>query len=250
MLVTVEGIVLGKRSVGESNCFLDILTDEYGVIEVTAHGVKKLTNRNAGISSLFSYCVFCLSRSGTRYTLNSGEPKYSFHGISSDMESFSLAAYFSEVLKDAAASEQSAEGLLRFTAVTLYELEKKRIDRELIKAVFELHLCSVLGFMPDLRACSVCGRYEHDVMYFDMDNSCIICGGCAGEGRAEEGLVPVSRDVLDKMRYIAYTDTDRVYKLSADSAVISRLSAVTELYLLKTFDRGFRSLDYYKNIKL
>ena len=250
MLVTIEGIVIGKRSVGESNCFLDILTDEYGLIEVTAHGVKKLTNRNAGISSLFSYCKFCLSKSGTRYTLNSGEPKYSFHGISSDMECFSLAAYFSEVLKDAAASEQQAEGLLRFTAVTLYELEKKRISRELIKSVFELHLCSMLGFMPDLRACSRCGRYEHDVMYFDTDNACIICGSCASGAAGSDRLVPLTPAVLDKMRHMVFADTDKVYRLSADSATVNRLSQITERYLLKTFDRGFGSLDYYKKIKL
>ena len=47
MLVTVEGIVVGKRDIGENNCFLDILTDKYGVIEVTAHGVKKVNSRNA-----------------------------------------------------------------------------------------------------------------------------------------------------------------------------------------------------------
>ena len=46
MLVTVEGIVIGRRSIGEDSCFIDVLTDEYGVIEATAHGVKKITSKN------------------------------------------------------------------------------------------------------------------------------------------------------------------------------------------------------------
>ena len=37
MLVTVDGIVIGRRSIGENSCFIDVLTDEYGVIEATAH---------------------------------------------------------------------------------------------------------------------------------------------------------------------------------------------------------------------
>ena len=40
MLFTYDGIVVGRREIGESNCFIDILTDEQGIIEATAHGVK------------------------------------------------------------------------------------------------------------------------------------------------------------------------------------------------------------------
>ena len=33
MLVTVEGIIIGKRTIGENNCFIDILTDDNTVID-------------------------------------------------------------------------------------------------------------------------------------------------------------------------------------------------------------------------
>ncbi len=62
MLVTVEGIVVGKRDIGENNCFLDILTDKYGVIEVTAHGVKKVNSRNAPSVGCFRIQNFALIR--------------------------------------------------------------------------------------------------------------------------------------------------------------------------------------------
>ncbi len=143
MLVTVDGIVIGRRAIGETSCFIDVLTDEYGVIEATAHGVKKLTSKNAGSTALFSYAKFCFNKTGVRYTLNSAEPIYSFHGISSDIEALSLAAYFAEVIKDTSASEQEAKGMLRFMAVTLYELDKKRIPLDLIKSVFELHIARI-----------------------------------------------------------------------------------------------------------
>ena len=87
-------------------CFIDILTDEYGVIEVTAHGIRKITSKNAGACGLFAYSKFCLAKSGLKYTLNSAEPKFSFHGISSDLEALSLAAYFAEVIKSTTALVQ------------------------------------------------------------------------------------------------------------------------------------------------
>ena len=81
MLVTVEGIVIGRRDVGESNCFLDILTKEYGVIEAMAHGVRKQGSRNASAAGLFSYSIFCLKKTNLRYSINSTQPKYNFFGL-------------------------------------------------------------------------------------------------------------------------------------------------------------------------
>ena len=249
MLVTVDGIVLGRRGIGESGCFIDVLTDEYGVIEATAHGVRKLTSKNAGAVSLFSYSKFCFSKSGVRYTLNSAEPKFSFHGISSDIEYLSLAAYFAEVMKDTTAPEQENEGMVRFMAITLYELEKKNCPKELIKAVFELRMTVFLGLEPDLRACRVCAEYEHEKMYFDHTESCIVCGDCVeGYKRYDSDMELLLPELLYAMRYIIYSPVDRIYKGSFDTELLPKLGRITEKYLLKQLDRDFRSLDYYKNI--
>lgn len=250
MLVTVDGIVIGRRSIGETGCFIDVLTDEYGVIEAVAHGVKKLTSKNAGSAALFSYSRFCFSKSGVKYTLNSAEPKFSFHGISSDIEYLSLAAYFADVLKDTVGAEQENSGILRFMAVTLFELDKKRRPPELIKSVFELHAAALLGFSPDLRACRVCACYEHEKMYFDEESSCIVCGDCIDGYHNPGELTELSPEMLYAMRYIVYSPTDRIYKLEADADIRYKLSEFTERYLLRQLDREFRSLDYYKQIKL
>ena len=251
MLVTVEGIVIGRRSIGEASCFIDVLTDEYGVIEVVAHGVKKLTSKNASSANLFSYSKFCFSKTGLRYTLNSAEPKYSFHGVSSDLEYLSLAAYFAEVIKYSSASEQEAKGSLRFMAITLYELDKKRCSLELIKAVFELYAAVLLGFAPDLRACCVCAKYEHEIMYFDYDDACIICGNCIeGYEFHEHDIFAITPGLLYAMRYIIYSPVDRIYKADISPETLRVLSGITEKYLLKQLDRNFKSLDYYKSVKL
>lgn len=246
MFVTVDGIVIGRRSIGEDSCFIDVLTDEYGVIEAVAHGVKKITSKNAGACTLFSYSKFCFSKSGVRYTLNSSEPKYSFHGISSDIEYLSLAVYLADIIKDTSTPEQENKGFLRFMAITLYELDKKRCSLELIKSVFELHITTMLGFAPDLRACSVCAKYEQELMYFDLENSCIICGDCVGS--ENDGLTKLSSSLLYALRHMVFSPVDKIYKIDVEKTDIRILSVLTEKYLLKQLDRGFRSLDYYYSV--
>ncbi len=248
-LITVEGIVIGRRSIGENSCFIDVLTDEFGVIEATAHGVKKLTSRNAGATTLFSYSKFCFAKTGVRYSLNSAEPKYSFHGISSDIEYLSLAVYFADVIKDTSPPEQEAKGFLRFMAITFYELDKKRLPLELIKSVFELHVASMLGFSPDLRACSICAKYEHEKMYFDIGNSCLVCGDCAEkyEQFVDEPVL-LTPSLLYSMRHIVFSPVDKIYKINVSAEDSGVLSFLTEKYLLNQLDRGFRSLDYYYSV--
>ena len=248
MLVTVEGIIIGKRTIGENNCFIDILTDEYGVIEATAHGIRKITSKNAGACGLFAYSKFCLAKSGVRYTLNSAEPKFSFHGISADLEALSLAAYFAEIIKSTTAPEQEATGFLRFMAISLFEIEKKRIPLSQIKAVFELRIATMLGFAPDLRACRSCICYEHEKMMFDFRDSTIICSDCIEETDYE--YTALTQSLLYAMRFIVYSPVDKIYHFNLKSNILSQLVSLSEKYLLHHLDREFKSLDYYKSIKI
>ena len=248
MLVTVEGIVIGKRTIGDNNCFIDVLTDEFGVIEATAHGIKRLTSKNAGACGLFAYSTFCFSKSGLKYTLNSAEPKFSFHGISSDLEALSLAAYFAEIVKTTSTPEQGAEGFLRFMAISLFEIEKRRIPLTQIKAVFELRIASMLGFAPDLRACRSCIKYEHDKMYFNENHGFIICADCLSE--PDERYIELSPTLLYTMRYVVFSDLDKIYHFSTKMPVITKLAEISEKYLIFHLERNFKSLDYYNSIKL
>ncbi len=248
MLVTVEGIIIGKRTIGDNNCFIDVLTDEFGVIEATAHGIRKITSKNAGACGLFAYSKFCFAKNGLKYTLNSAEPKYSFHNLSADLEALSLAAYFSEVIKTTTATEQESNGFLRLMAISLYEIEKRKIELSQIKAVFELRVASMLGFAPDLRVCRCCYCYEHDKMYFDFDNGKIICNDCINEVR--EDYFELLPSLLYTMRYIIYSDLDRIYKFNLNEPYLSQLTKLTEKYLCTHTDREFKSLDYYNSVKL
>ena len=54
MLTTVTGIVIRERSVGEQDKFIDLLTAEHGVLEVSVRGAKKITSRHGAASQLYA----------------------------------------------------------------------------------------------------------------------------------------------------------------------------------------------------
>ena len=247
MLVTVEGIVIGKRDIGEHNCFLDILTNDFGVIEATAHGIKKLNSKNASSAGLFSYSKFCFNKTNLRYTLNSAEPVCSFYGLSSDLKRYSLAVYLADIIKYTSASEQSSRDMLRFFAVTLYKLQKENADPDIIKAAFELRAASMLGFLPDLRACRECGKYVNGQMHFSYRDNDLICEECLDESANEE-LLELSSDLLHTMRFVTYSDTEKIYSFTLKGKTREAFTAFSEDYLLRHLGRSFDTLEYYKKI--
>ncbi|MCM1055143.1 MAG: DNA repair protein RecO [Bacteroides sp.] len=249
MLVTVSGIVIGKRDIGENNCFLDVLTDKYGVIEATAHGVKKLNSKNASSAGLFSYSKFCFNKTDLRYTLNSAEPVCSFFGLSADLKKFSLAVYLAEIIKYTSASEQNGEDILRFFAITLYELERENADCGVIKAAFEFRIAAMLGFLPDLRACRGCGEYLNGKMYFSSEGGNLVCEQCKNrEDNIYEELKELLPDLLHTMRFVVYSAAERVYGFTLKGKTRKEFSAFAEEYLLTQLGRGFKTLDYYKKL--
>ena len=60
MLITTDGIVLRERTVGDTGKFIDILTRDYGVIELSVRGVRKINSKSGSGTQLFAYSKFSL----------------------------------------------------------------------------------------------------------------------------------------------------------------------------------------------
>lgn len=268
MLFTYDGIVVGRREVGDNSYFLDILTDEKGIIEATANGAKKLNSSIQSSASLFAYSTFCLNKTKLRYTVNSAKPKYSFHELGQDIVKLSLASYFAQVLRFCTPQEQEQhDSVVRFLAIALYELRAARpyIPRALaasvpapavnysartlseVRAAFELRYSCMLGFRPDLTACFNCGCYEHAQMFFLPDRGELVCGECYDReygGECEE----LSPEVLSAMRNIVFAPLERCFRFSISEPAQAQLADITERYLLRRTERSFGALSYYKSL--
>ncbi len=246
MLVTYDGIVIARREAGDSGVYLDILTDEEGLIEAAARGAKKLNSGLLSSSALFSYSTFCFSCSKQRYTLNSAKPKYSFHKLGEDIKRLALACYFAQAVKYCTPELQPQESMVRFFAVSLFETLRSEC-LENVRAAFELRYSAMLGFCPNLIACENCGIYEHKEMFFLPDTGEIFCGGCFD--RSYNGTYfKLSPDTLGVMRNIIFSPLNKAFKFQISGRDAESLYQTAEGYFLWQTDKTFSALDYYKRI--
>ena len=128
----------------------------------------------------------------------------------------------------------------------LYFLGKGKLPAAQIKAIVEMRMLSLAGFMPDLVCCAQCGAYEADQMYFMVKQGSLYCGSCYPQ--FAPGGVLMNRGVTTALRHTIYADFNKVFSFTLPAKDLEALAKASERYLLNTVERGFATLDFYKQI--
>ncbi|MBP7187333.1 MAG: DNA repair protein RecO [Ruminococcus sp.] len=248
LMITIEGIVLRERLVGEADKFIDILTRDRGVLEASVKGAKKINGKSGSSSQLFAYSRFCLDQRRNMLYLNSAEPLHIFYGLRDSLTKISLASYFSEVLRFCVIPEAQNNDILRLTLNCLHYLEKNERSEEFLKAVFELRLMSEIGFMPDIVACRECGTFEPEEIFFSITDGGFYCSDCFGEGYGGN-YMRVRLPVLRAVRHIVLADFGRLFNFRVTEGTMSALSQLAEEYTQAHLEKSFPTLEFYRSVK-
>lgn len=248
MVFTTKGVVLRQRSIGEEDMILTICTADLGQIEVTARRTKSVKSRLSGAIHVACYSEFVLYQGRhDRYYINSATALSAFFGLREDVEKLSLASYFCELMQLVAPGQEGAGDCLRLLLNTLSFLESGKYPNNFLKAVYELRLLSVSGFMPDLVGCASCGEYTAEEMYFFPVSGKLLCGSCGGKA---EGALPLSDSVLQAMRHIVFSPFEKLYGFRLSDRSLKSLTSVTERFVLAQIDHPCKTLSFYHAIRL
>jgi DNA repair protein RecO (recombination protein O) len=249
-MIISEGIVLKERPVGEQDKFIDILTKESGVVEVSVKGGRKITGKTGSSTQLFAYSRFCMDKRGERLYLNSAEPIHIFYDLRASLTRLSLASYFAEVLRYCINPEAQSADVLRLFLNTLHFLEKDLRSEKQLRSIFELRLMAETGYMPDMVICRGCGVFEPEELFISTDDGSYYCADCySGLDEAPEGNhMKIKLPVLNAVRHIVLTDFDRLFNFRLSDEAQEKLSLFTETYLTTHLERSFRTLEFYKSL--
>lgn len=249
-MITIDGIVLKERSVGEQDKFIDILTKEHGMLEISVKGAKKINGKNSSSTQLFAYSRFCIQQRKNKFYLNSAEPIHIFYDLRASISVIALASYFADVLRFSCTEEYSGNGdVMRLFLNCLYYLEKNLRSEAQMKSIFELRLMSEIGYMPDIVGCRECGVYETDDLFFDISNGGFICCNCfKEEAESISNYLKIKLPVLNAVRHIVLADFDRLFNFKLSDSAQAALTQLSENYLISHMERNFSTLNFYKSL--
>jgi len=244
MRFTTEALVIREMDVGESDRLVTMLTREYCVIKAFAAGAKKIKSKKAAATGLLSYSsMTILDKNGT-YRIYEATPIRVFFGAGSDVVKLSLSQYFCELAQVLAPPDNSEE-FLRVILNSLHFLTVGSKNPTLIKAITELRIAAISGYMPDLVGCENCGAFESDIMHFSLTDGHIDCDKCV----SGVGLLKIDRTLLTAMRHIVYSKLEALYSFEIPPAAAERLSELTSKYILTQTEHRFDTLDFYNAVK-
>jgi len=247
MFNTTNALVLREVKYKEADRILTLLTDKEGKITVKARGAYRKNSKIGAATQQLTYSEMTLFGNRGRWTVNEASVKEAFSGLRSDMESLSLASYFSECIEAFSIEEQPEPALLQLILNSLYALSRGLYPPEHIKAAFELRLMCICGYTPELSICSGCGCEEPEEPVLNIDSGAVFCRRCSYGVSGD--TASLCNSSLAAMRYICAAPAKQLFSFSLDAAALKRLSGAAERYLLRHAERSFYTLDYWKNIR-
>lgn len=238
-----KGLVLREVPYRDADMMLTVLTETSGKISASARGVRRKSSKISAAVQPLAYSEFTFFESAGRYTVNEAEPIELFYELRQDIVKLSLGSYFAELLEVAADTEVVNPELLRLGLNAMYALCKLPLDLRAIKAAFELRISMYSGYAPTLgRKCGVCGNVPTSAV-ISLNDGALCCAGCT-----YGGAIAVDAGTVAAMEHILNCDLKRIFSFSLGEESLSKLEAVSEAYLLRHFDRQFKTLSFYKSL--
>lgn len=248
MQIKTDGIVIREQTIGESDRLITILTRDEGVIRAFARKAKSLKDSKNSSTGLLAYSRFSIFKGRDKYIIDSASPVEVFFGLRNDIGRLSLAQYFCELASYIVPEETDSADYLRLVLNSLSFLARDAKPQLLVKAITELRMLAISGYMPNLVACRNCGAYANEEFWFLPGSAMVLCGDCKYEEKGEAPAVKIPMSVLTAMRHICYSDFSKLYAFTLSAEAEKLLAYTVENYTVYTLGKVMNTLEFYKSI--
>jgi DNA repair protein RecO (recombination protein O) len=258
MLIKVHGVVVRTQDLSSDNRYVKIFTREKGILTATVMSGRSLRASHTAATQLFCYGEFVLYSKGDRYWVREASLIESFFDLRADLTRTALASYVCDVAGDVVEENAPEPEMLSLTLNTLFAIASGAYSLSLVKAAFELRAASVLGFRPMLDACMHCAKTDEGLC-LDVMNGGLVCAECRAAAqvlpspeeedfRTASILCLLTPGAHAAMSYVVSCPPKRVFAFRLEGEDERLFVAAAEKYLLNQLERGFATLDFYKQI--
>ncbi len=244
MYLTIQAIVLRVTDYNDRDALLTVLSRRHGKLTIKARGVRRKNSPLIAPCQLLAYGEFTLFEYKGQYTINEAHALELFTPLRRDLTRLSLGTYFAQVADLISQEDLPNPELQSLLLNSLFALSGLRETERKVKAVFELRVASLAGYMPDLFGCHICGSQTPN--RFDLSEGMLECQQCRGQGGGIR--MPVTPGVLEAMRYICLCEPKKLFSFQIGEESMEMLGNLTEAYLTTQLERGFSTLDFYKSL--
>lgn len=195
-----EAIVIRAYDLGEADRIVSMITAGRGLRRAVAKGVKRTGSKFGARLEPFTRLTAVLYEGRNLDTISQAEIIRSHAPIRDDFRKFVFGEAVLEMIEKSLQENQDIPRLYGALSVTLDVLEGEVRDLALLLAAFELKVCALIGYRPQLDRCIHCGRAAHGGrVRLDLVGGGIACTDCC---RMPEDILVLTPGALELMRVL------------------------------------------------
>ncbi len=232
-------MILSATPIGEYDKRLVILTKEKGKISAFAKGARKQNSQLMGVTNPFSFGEFLLYEGRNSYNLMQASISNYFMELSADFEGAYYGFYFMEIADYYTKEYNDEREMLKLLYQSMRALASGKINRELVRYIFELKALVINGEAPEVFRCANCGMEQRSMVFSSLNHG-TVCTEC--QGIAPDGIA-IGNATVYTLQYIVSSTIEKLYTFTVSEEVLTELQRVVKQYVDTHIDKKFKSLE-------
>ena len=239
-----QAIVLKLVEFSETSCVVTLFTEDFGKIGALAKGARRPKSAFEGALDLLALVriVFLRKSSDALDLLTEAKLQRRFRSAQRDLSRLYAGYYVAELLSELTDKGDPHRELFLAADRALLALDEQAPVPETVLRL-ELAALRLLGHMPSLATCVVCGKpvASEGRVPFAMTAGGVLCGECRPGRR---GVVSVSGGVITALRQATEEADGGQQPVIINEAIRGELRAVMSNYFAHLVGRRLRMSEY------
>ena len=247
--ITLTGLILTSKNVGDYDKWVTILTRERGRVGAFLRGARRPKSTLVASGSPMVYGIFTAYEGRDSISITGGDISEHFSQIKNDIDLVWYASYFLEVADFYSREYVDESERLRLLYRSLLALGEEGFTPAHVRMVYEYRTMVINGDAPNVFECMApdchSKRSEESLQltHFSMNHRGTLCAECAKELGGE----PLSPSVLYAMQHMSTATIEKLYTFTLKEAAFLELTSIILRYRHRYMDHTFNSERFLDN---
>lgn len=250
--LTTTAIVLQRRSYGDFDLIVTVLTTDHGKRTLIAKFAKKSAKRFPGILEPFNHLQIAF-----RETRRKGMPVLEeatlyrpFQSLRSDFVKTAYASYWVENINIWMEEGQLQPDIYNLLEFALHAIDSDEMDAAMLNVLFQMRFIGHEGLQPVLERCSCCQSdietLAQNQFCVDLGRGGVVCNRCSS---AAHGHLHLSKGTLKQLQWIAAGDLAKARRMRFSAQAIAEATAFLEAFIPYHIGKKPKSLKFLQQIR-
>ena len=156
------------------------------------------------------------------------------------------AAHMLQLFHDTTYENQPAKDRLTVLIYALKNLLQDNRTPSLITRVFALKTVQLMGFVPFLSGCCLCGTREIDDIYFSFDRCGFVCEKC---NTGLKNVIQVKAGTAKALIYVLCAEPRKAFGFELSPDVLKNFTEIVDRYVDDRLEKKYSKMNFFQEVQ-